>query len=84
MKKELSKQVLESIIEDESEYCFDKDYINDEQWVSFFLEETREERLNDLIKFWKDLFEKDVDRFIIEVVDVYDDKYDYIFNKEID
>ena len=63
--------IKKAILEDEKEYCFDRGYTSDEQWVKDNGTETREEAYAK-VQTWVATVTLD------EVERVYGDKYDYL------
>lgn len=63
--------ILEEIKKDEYEYCFDKNYCNDEMWEIQFGKISREQAFEDSIKWHETLS-------LNEIFNHYDDKYNYV------
>lgn len=78
-KKEICLKLLEQIKEDEREYCFDKNYMSDEEWGKLY-KETRKEAYNEVIDFWKDLLEKDLDEFLFTLEKKFGEAHDHILH----
>lgn len=72
--EDMKKKLLNAVLADEREYCFDRCYCDDEHWEKFNGKETREEAYQ---KAKEDFTNKSV----AEIMELFGDKYDYVFSK---
>ena len=72
--EEALKAILVEVELDEREYCFDKDYCDDETWTKEHDEKTRQQAFDESMAWHKGLT-------LDELLEQYDDKYDYILNR---
>lgn len=72
--EDMKKILLDAVLTDEREYCFDRGYCDDESWEKFNGEETREQAYQQA----KDEF---TNKSVAEIMELFGDKYDYVFSK---
>lgn len=76
-KKELRDLILKEISNNEKEYCFDKLYKSDSNWVLEHGNKTREFRYNETMNWYNSMT-------LEEILKEHDDEFDYIVEKYID
>lgn len=76
-KKELRGLILKEISNNEKEYCFDKLYKSDSNWVLEHGNKTREFRYNETMNWYNSMT-------LEEILKEHDDEFDYIVEKYID
>lgn len=67
----MNQKLLEAILLDEMEYCFDKSYCSDSAWAEDNPDETRGAAFEKIYYHWSNASVEDVREF-------FGDKYDYI------
>lgn len=70
----LKYSLLEEIIIDEREYCFDRNYCDDVTWLTNNGSETREEAFERSINHWRSASIEEIQYF-------FGDKYSYVFER---
>lgn len=69
--EQIKNALLEEIIEDEKEACFDRSYYSDEYWFKEFGNITREEAFKKSTNEFKEMS-------LEELLEYFGDRYDYV------